>query len=118
MKLRATAGRDTEVPQEKVDAFRMRLRGPLLLPGYPDYEESRTVWNAMIDRRPSLVARCRGVAATRSTSPIHTPPRVAAVISPATASKLYLPDPYIPTTSTSSPGSRRRGSSARTCSSG
>lgn len=45
-----------------VDALKAGLRGPLLLPGDPGYEESRTVWNAMIDRRPALVARCLGVA--------------------------------------------------------
>jgi FAD/FMN-containing dehydrogenase len=62
MRLRTTEGREIEVPQEKLDAFRTRLRGPLLVSGDAGYEESRTVWNAMIDRRPSLVARCRGIA--------------------------------------------------------
>jgi FAD/FMN-containing dehydrogenase len=45
-----------------VDGLRMRLRGPLLVPGDPGYEESRTVWNAMIDRRPAVVVRCVGTA--------------------------------------------------------
>jgi FAD/FMN-containing dehydrogenase len=62
MKLKTTAGREIEVPKEKFDAFKARLRGPLMVPGDTGYEESRTVWNAMIDRRPSLVARCLGVA--------------------------------------------------------
>ena len=62
MKIRTTAGRETELPQEKLDAFKLRLRGPLSVPGDAAYDESRTVWNAMIDRRPALVARCRGVA--------------------------------------------------------
>jgi hypothetical protein len=39
-----------------------RLRGPLLAVGDPGYEDARSVWNAMIDRRPALVARCLGVA--------------------------------------------------------
>jgi FAD/FMN-containing dehydrogenase len=38
------------------------LQGPLLLPGTPGYEETRTVWNAMIDRRPAAIARCSGTA--------------------------------------------------------
>ena len=38
-----------------------QLRGTLLTPGQPGYDESRTIWNGMIDRRPSLVARCVGI---------------------------------------------------------
>jgi FAD/FMN-containing dehydrogenase len=45
-----------------IDSFRTRLRGPLLLPGEPGYDEGRAIWNAMIDRRPALIARCLGVA--------------------------------------------------------
>ena len=39
-----------------------QLRGEAILPGDPAYEEARRVWNGMIDRRPAVVARCRGVA--------------------------------------------------------
>ena len=35
------------------------LRGFLLQPGDPEYDIERVVWNGMIDRRPSLIARCR-----------------------------------------------------------
>ncbi len=45
-----------------IDSFRTRLRGPLLLPGEPGYDEGRALWNAMIDRRPALIVRCLGVA--------------------------------------------------------
>src|SRR6185437_15913699 len=34
------------------------MRGALLLPGNPDYEERRHVWNGAIDRRPLGIARC------------------------------------------------------------
>jgi FAD/FMN-containing dehydrogenase len=54
--------RELDLPTETVNAFRARLRGPLLVPGDSGYDDSRTVWNAMIDRRPALVARCLGVA--------------------------------------------------------
>ena len=39
-----------------------RIRGPLLRPGDPGFDEARALWNAMIDRRPALIARCLGVS--------------------------------------------------------
>jgi hypothetical protein len=38
------------------------LRGPLLLPADLGYEQSRSVFNAMIDRRPLAVLRCADAA--------------------------------------------------------
>ena len=38
------------------------FRGELIRPGDPSYEERRRIWNGSIDRRPSLIARCTGVA--------------------------------------------------------
>jgi FAD/FMN-containing dehydrogenase len=34
----------------------------VLEPGDPGYDEARTVWNAMVDRRPRIVARCGSAA--------------------------------------------------------
>jgi len=62
MKMQTTEGRETELKQDALDGLRMRLRGPLFLSGEAGHEESRSVWNAMIDRKPAVVARCRGVA--------------------------------------------------------
>jgi FAD/FMN-containing dehydrogenase len=45
-----------------VQAFRDELRGPLIGPGDAGYNETRKVWNGMIDRRPGLIARCAGLA--------------------------------------------------------
>lgn len=44
------------------ETLRSQLRGELLEPGDPDYGASRGVWNAMIDRRPALIARCHNAA--------------------------------------------------------
>jgi FAD/FMN-containing dehydrogenase len=55
-------GREIDLSQEKLDALRLRLRGPLLSPADAGFAESRTVWNAMIDRRPAAVVRCVGVS--------------------------------------------------------
>ncbi|NLT07777.1 MAG: FAD-binding oxidoreductase [Solirubrobacterales bacterium] len=38
--------------------MRLRLGGDLHEPGSPGYEDARTLNNAMIERRPALVARC------------------------------------------------------------
>jgi FAD/FMN-containing dehydrogenase len=45
-----------------VDALRADFRGPLLLPTDPGYDDARAIWNAMIDRRPAVIARCTGTA--------------------------------------------------------
>ncbi|HEY9504460.1 MAG TPA: FAD-binding oxidoreductase [Gemmatimonadales bacterium] len=44
-----------------IAALRSRLRGTLIRPGDPGYDDARSVWNGMIDRHPSLVIRCLGV---------------------------------------------------------
>jgi hypothetical protein len=36
--------------------------GVLLRPGDPDYDEQRSVWNLLHDRRPALIARCSSPA--------------------------------------------------------
>src|SRR6187401_1539658 len=41
-----------------VQNFAARLRGELIQPHDVGYEEARKVYNAMIDKRPALIARC------------------------------------------------------------
>jgi hypothetical protein len=57
MRAMTTQGREIDLKQDTFDGLTMRLRGSLILPGDVGYEESRTVWNAMIDRRPAVVVR-------------------------------------------------------------
>lgn len=48
--------------QEVGQEFESGFRGDLIQPDDPRYEEGRQVYNAMIDRRPALIARCSNVA--------------------------------------------------------
>src|ERR1700674_3877906 len=41
-------------------SFRDQLAGEVVLPGDPDYDRFRVVWNAIADRRPAIIARCAG----------------------------------------------------------
>jgi len=62
MKAKTMDGREMDLTQDMLDGLKMRLRGQVLVPSDPGYEESRTVWNAMIDRKPAIVTRCLGTA--------------------------------------------------------
>src|SRR5262245_54367637 len=60
MKLRTAAGSEIELDQKQIDDFKAQVRGGVLSPGEPEYEEARSVWNAAIDRRPGLIVRSLG----------------------------------------------------------
>ena len=47
---------------EAVAKFGQSLRGALIGRSHPEYEEARKLYNAMIDKRPSLIARCADAA--------------------------------------------------------
>jgi FAD/FMN-containing dehydrogenase len=38
-----------------------KLRGRLVRPGDPDYDDARSIWNGAHDARPALIVRCAGV---------------------------------------------------------
>ena len=42
-----------------VEELRKRLRGAVITAADAGYDDARRVWNAMIDKRPALIARCR-----------------------------------------------------------
>ncbi len=41
------------------EALSPQVEGEVLAPGDAGYEEARSIWNAMIDRKPALIVRCR-----------------------------------------------------------
>ena len=41
------------------ETLKQRLDGTIILPGDPAYDEARSIWNGMIDRKPALIVRCR-----------------------------------------------------------
>ncbi|MYC38333.1 MAG: FAD-binding oxidoreductase [Chloroflexi bacterium] len=62
VKFATLSGGHAVVSQASVEGFREALHGLSLLPGDAGYDRVRRVWNAMVDKRPALIARCSGTA--------------------------------------------------------
>jgi hypothetical protein len=56
----------TSLREQVGQHFKARFRGELYAPGDQGYDDARKVYNAMIDKRPGLVARCAGVTDVRA----------------------------------------------------
>ena len=50
------------ISEAAVEDFRSSLHGVTLRTGDEGYDSARRIWNAMIDKRPALIARCSGTA--------------------------------------------------------
>ena len=55
-------GGSTSISSEDLEALSASLRGSVSGPGEDSFEQARTLWNAMIDRKPGLVIHCQGTA--------------------------------------------------------
>lgn len=52
----------THLSMDAIAALRTKIRGDIIQPGDPQYEQARKVYNAMIDKRPALILRPVDVA--------------------------------------------------------
>jgi len=43
---------------EKIETLKNKVKGQIVLPGDPNYNEVREIWNAMIDRQPAVIVQC------------------------------------------------------------
>lgn len=53
------------VSNSAIEELKTAVRGQLMLPDDAGFDEARSIWNAMIDRRPAMILRCAGVADVR-----------------------------------------------------
>jgi len=56
-----TQARQDSLGEATLGEFAEGLRGELIRPTDPSYDEARSIWNAAHDKRPALIVRCRGV---------------------------------------------------------
>src|SRR4030095_10437514 len=59
---RGWISRRENMNENAIQELRGKLRGELITPADAAYDAARQVYNAMIDRRPALIARCRDAA--------------------------------------------------------
>src|SRR6476646_1482711 len=46
------------ISKEATETLKRKVKGQIVLPSDPSYDQIRQIWNAMIDRRPALIVRC------------------------------------------------------------
>jgi FAD/FMN-containing dehydrogenase len=51
----------TRIERPAIDELRSGFRGGVIVPGDGEYDEARQIFNAMVDRRPGVIAQCAGV---------------------------------------------------------
>ena len=52
----------TALEPAAVESLQASFLGDVIRPGDATYDDARMIWNGHIDRRPAVIARCRGVA--------------------------------------------------------
>ncbi|MBE9552630.1 MAG: FAD-binding oxidoreductase [Proteobacteria bacterium] len=62
MNVKTLDGNSMAVAGEDLEALSGGLRGEVCVAGDDGYDEARTIWNAMVDKRPGMIVRCAGAA--------------------------------------------------------
>lgn len=62
IKIKTLDNQSKPINSESLTEFASSIRGEVLTPASNHYDEARSIWNAMIDKRPGLIVRCRGAA--------------------------------------------------------
>ncbi|WP_374443762.1 FAD-binding oxidoreductase [Stella sp.] len=60
--LRTLNGGTRSISVDDISALQSSIGGEILERGAPGYDEARSIWNAMIDKRPGVILRCRGTS--------------------------------------------------------
>ncbi len=60
--VKTLTGGEIRVNGETIDKLAESIRGRVLTPQSEHYDEARTIWNAMINRRPALIVQCASAA--------------------------------------------------------
>jgi FAD/FMN-containing dehydrogenase len=58
LSVKTASGASTTLDSSATRSFAQSIKGELLTSDSPGYDQARAIWNAMIDRRPALIARC------------------------------------------------------------
>lgn len=58
LQVKTRVGGQTALTHAAIEELREKIVGSVLAPDSSEYDKARTIWNAMIDRRPGLIARC------------------------------------------------------------
>jgi FAD/FMN-containing dehydrogenase len=47
-----------KIPIESIEKLKDKVKGQIILPEDPSYNDTRKIWNSMIDRRPAVIVQC------------------------------------------------------------
>lgn len=51
----------SQLSNEAIQQFKRNVKGQVVLPADANYDEVRSIWNAMIDKRPGVIVQCAAV---------------------------------------------------------